>query len=243
MTQPGPRYPNMSIATHRVIVSKLVEKYGHEVCWPVIWYDPANLRINAVTFEVNKLNQLNQNLIPGSKVISQVNLDIFKINYLTDPHVISILKGTQVPDYIQEAGSALYSQSYDYITSVKDGFNTIDIDYLWHSNGSNEALEVSTFFVSMDNKPKADYLVGKFVENRAARAGAHQFRLLVKAASAFGARMKMVFVNTIGRTNEIRAEGNAFWFPLDFEQADRLHNGQMPNRENFGTLKEFLADL
>ena len=39
-TQPGPKYPSMTIGVHPEIYSHLRDKYGEEsVCWPILVYD------------------------------------------------------------------------------------------------------------------------------------------------------------------------------------------------------------
>jgi hypothetical protein len=241
--QPGPRYPTMAIEPHGVFFRDLQTKYGDNVAWPVVWYSMQGLRIDAITFEVNERNRVNAGLDADADIVQPIELPAFTIDYLENPRQIVPMNGAPTPNYLQQAIEDRYVSTYDYRARNRLHLATVDVDYLWRSGVANHAMEVSTFYVPMRDRARAEHLVNRFVEERPARLGAHHFHLLVRAAEAMGADMVMVFVNVVDRTPEVVEDGNAFWFPLDAAQATRLHNGQMPDRTNFGPLTDFLATL
>lgn len=238
--QPRPNYPSMTVVPHGVISRHLLDQYADSVCWPVIWYDQRTLEPQAITFEVNAQNIVNKTVSAQSPVFQTFNLPAFKIDYLRAGHPIVPLTSNVVPSYLRDAATG-FSRTYDYITSRSGHIKTIDIDYLWWRD-RNVGLEVSTFYKPMFSREEAMRLVGYFVEKRAARSTqSHQFKVLARTAQLLETEMKMVFVNTSGRSEVVIADGNSLWFPLDAEQAERLHQGLLPNRVEFGTLQAFLA--
>jgi hypothetical protein len=235
--------------SHTYIADTIYKKYGN-LFWPIIWYKGQNngLSVECVTFEVNKNNTMNTNVYKNSSIVQETNCSyVYKTNYKNPPKDrIEILGFHSIPLYIQESIRGNYNTSHDYITSTNStkGIYTIDIDYLWQTQLGNEALEVSTFYKTMDSKQTAEYLVKKFVEKRASKPGAHQFYLLAKVAKhIFNARLRMVFVQTERETSIIVPDSNVIWFELDENQAKKIHTGNMPDNLKFEPLEVFLDKL
>src|SRR4051812_40258832 len=129
MGQPRPIYPSMAIAPHEVITNNLKK---HQLSWPILWYTGPQATISSVSFEINSRNQINKPIDATSAVVRLISSNIYRINYQANPHVLDVLKGAAAPIYIQSAASDKYSFSYQYITTVRSNFNTIDVDYLWN---------------------------------------------------------------------------------------------------------------
>jgi len=246
MAQPEPIYPEMSVKQHSVVFDEIAKKYPKELCWPLLWYNPTTFDIYSVSFEINNLNNINLRVMHDWNVIQKIDASVCKMDYLKNPHELILLRGDSIPDFIKESVSKEYNKSYDYITgkSAKDNINTIDIDYFWDKDGKSFGLEVSTFYKKMFDKSEAERLISHFVKKRASVSNAHQFHILARASSILHASFSMIFVNTEEKyTTKIVEDGNAFWFPMDEQQAKRIHSGNMPDRTNFGPLNEFFENL
>jgi len=54
----------------------------------------------------------------------------------------------------------------------------------------------------------------------------------------------MACVNTKGKVdNNIKEDGNAYWFELNADQVDRLSKGLIPLNGHFGTFQDLLQFL
>lgn len=248
MAQQPPIYPNMAVAPHGIISMHLAAHYHNNLLWPVIWYYPnRNLHIDCITFEVNRLNTTNTYVSPTNPIVQTMNSPAYKLNYQAPNNRLTALNSPDVPDYLNVAVRGNFTHSYPFSSSRAHntyGISTVDVDYLWANKHGIQALEVSTFYMPMVNERRAIELVQHFIDKRAAILGAHQFALLANAAqNVFNANMKMAFVNTVGRTTKILPNSNVIWFELNQQQAQRMHNGQLPLHMTFEPLQTFLRRL
>ncbi|MEK4730034.1 hypothetical protein [Paenibacillus sp. FSL L8-0641] len=248
MAQQPPIYPSMAVAPHGVISMHLSTYYPNNLLWPVIWYKANSyLQIDSITFEVNAKNTTNIYVSTDNPIIQEINSPTFRLDYQPANNRLSILNEFQPPNYLNSAIGPSFEKSLDFSTSRLHntyGISTVDVDYLWANNHGVQALEVSTFFSEMYNRDRAIKLVQDFITKRASRPGAHQFALLAKAAqNVFSANMRMVFVNTVGRSTTILPNSNVIWFDLNQLQAQRMHNNQLPLNMIFEPLQTFLTRL
>lgn len=249
MAQQPPIYPNMAVAPHGAISVYLGTRYQNNLLWPVIWYRANNnLQIESITFETNARNTTNTYVTAANPIIQAINTPTYRMDYQPPNNRIAILNALQTPNYLNAAVSPNFSDSYQFSSSFVHntyGISTVDVDYLWQNNQGIQALEVSTFYMPMYDRQRAIQLVQHFINQRAARPGAHQFALLSSAAqNIFNANMRMVFVNTAGRnTTQLLPNSNVIWFDLNQQQAQRMHNGQLPLNMTFEPLQAFLTRL
>ncbi|TBX54825.1 hypothetical protein E0M27_18690 [Bacillus mycoides] len=242
----------VSAQSHGKLSDFINKKYQNSLVWPIIWYRKSTkeieIEIESITFEVNKYNSNNTNINEKHCIVkSMENIPTYKTDYTIDKELFRIqnLKNISIPEYIKESMDHNYEVSHQYVTSVlmKPPIYTIDVDYLWETASGVEALEVSTFYSKISSKKTGEYLISKFIEHRASKKNAHQFKLLAKACSQiFKARLRMVFFQTEKETSNIVQGSNVVWFELDLKQAERIHNGELPDNICFQPIKEFLKN-
>ncbi len=246
--QPKPRYPDMTTTQSPEILERLTERYGaSNVCWPVIWYWPDTLQLRFLTFEVNARNKTNAGLT--NRFFQRGQLPEYFIDYLASPpirHAVP-LTGQPFPD---PPGSTIvsgtYASTYDYRLSTNNpGFSTIDLDYVWNTgNRGYRGLELTTFFVPMTSEERARDLVLQFIEKRAARPGAHQFRVLAEVGVVQHVELRLVFVNVQGKgSTHLLPNSNVFVIPINTDTAAQLHHGELPDTYRFLSFKDWITSL
>ena len=225
-TQPGPKYPSMTIGVHPEIYNHLRDKYGEKnLCWPILAYDLGTLNVQYILIEVNSKNNVNK--LRKQPLLGPTPFPEYKLDYMISPRPRI---PTPLGHNIQWKGpldilSPKYNSSYDYVTQ-RGGLNTIDVDYVWQKpNGELFGLETSTFFMDMKTEKYTEYLVRKFIEKRASRKSAHHFYILSQAASKIGIQMSLVFFNVVRHTNIIITGGHVYAIPLNVTTAQKLHSG------------------
>ena len=242
------KYETMvSPQSHGLFSEFINKKYYNSLVWPLIWYrnEKNSLTVDTITFEVNR-NNINNYYIDDNHYILKVIEDtpVYKTNYnKIKEERIEKLNYSNVPNFIKESVEDTYTLSHEYVTSVemKPPIYTIDIDYLWYSSFGTEALEVSTFYSEIYSRKRGIYLIKKFIEERASKKNAHQFKLLVKVCEEiFKARLRMVFFQTEKETANIVPGSNVVWFELDSKQAELIHRGSLPQNIRFESIKNFL---
>lgn len=244
--QPRPTYPGMTTVQSQDIIQHLIAKYGNEnISWPVIFYRSDNLQPLWLTFEVNEKNTTNAGI--SSPFFQNGQLPEFSIDYLLSERQVMPLTDYPWPNPPgDEIIKGQHASTYSYVMGRNNkSFNTIDIDYVWRTrNLQYFGLELSTFWVPMNNVDRARGLVEKFIERRAAVRNAHQFRMLAQVAQMQQISLDLVFVNVKGKeSNEILTDGNVFVIPIDADTAGRLHQGCFPTRYQFLSFREWLSTL
>lgn len=244
--QPRPTYPGMTTVQSQDIIQHLITKHGNtNICWPVIFYRADKLQPLWLTFEVNEKNATNAGI--SSRFFRDGRLAEFFIDYLQSERQVIPLTDVPWPNPPgDEIIKEQYVSTYSYVMSRNNqSFNTIDIDYVWRTKGSQYfGLELSTFWVPMNNVNTARRLVEKFIERRPAVRNAHQFTMLAQVAQMQQISLDLVFVNVKGKdSNEILTEGNVFVIPIDPDTAENLHRGNFPSRYQFLSFREWLSTL
>jgi hypothetical protein len=244
------KYPEKSLC-QPAIVNQLTAKYGADnLYWPIFWYNPTDLRIQCISFEVNTINNTNNHISTTSPILASINgIPVCKVDYTKSYYQrITILKGNEIPNYIKISSYSKYSNSLEYTCDKKALYNyysTIDGDYFWIANGQLFGLELSTFNNSMINAKRPDYadhLVNQAIKKRFAIPNAHQLYILGSVAQILGAKMTMAFVH-IDSDQKIDESDKAYSFPLDKTQADGMHNGFMPHGKTIEFFNDFLIKL
>lgn len=226
MTQPGPKYPAMTIGAHPEILSQLRSKYGEKnVCWPILAYDLNTLDVQYIIIEVNAKNNVNRMI--EKPLLGPNPFPEYRLDYTISPRQkLPIPLGHKIPwKGSRNILSTSYNSSYEFVTR-HGGIYTIDADYVWKKpNGEAFGLETSTFYMDMTTEDYAEYLVRKFIEKRVSRKSAHHLHVLAKAASKIGIQMSLVFFNVFGHSNIIKTEGCAYSIPLNINTAQEMHSG------------------
>lgn len=224
-TQPGPKYPFMTIEFHPQIYNHLRDKYGEKnVCWPILVYDLNTLDVQYILIEVNSKNSVNRMI--EEPFLGPIPFPEYKLDYTISPRSkIPVPLGHKIqwkgpPDIL----STRYNSSYEFVTQ-RGGLYTIDVDYVWQKpDGGLFGLETSTFYMNMKTEKYTEYLVRKFIEKRASRKRAHHFHILTQAASKISIQMSLVFFNVVGHSNIIKTDGYVYSIPLNVTTAQKLHS-------------------
>jgi len=226
LTQPGPKYPSMTIGVHPEIYNHLRAEYGEKnVCWPILVYDLSTLDIQYILIEVNSENNINQ--IRKRPLLGPAPFPEYKLDYMISPRPrIPTPLGHKIPwKGPSDILLPKYNSSYEFVTQ-RGGLNTIDVDYVWQKpNGELFGLETSTFYMNMKTEEYTEHLVRRFIEERASRKRAHHFHILSQAASKIGIQMSLVFLNVLGHSKIIRTKGYVYSIPLNVTSAKQLHSG------------------
>lgn len=227
------------------MVNFLINDY--DVVWPIVWFESQNQNLKAVTFEVNNKNKVNRHVNASHKLLDSISIPIYKTKYNKTENTYELLKGIidESYNFIKDSTEHKFNNSHEYIENNNRNLNTIDIDYLWISDNKIRGLEVSTFFVPMEDRKTAERLVQSFVDKRCKyNFKIKQFELLSKCNDIFkDSTINMVFLNNKKCTIEIVEGYNAIWFPLDNKQIERMRLGKLPNRMQFDTLEKFINIL
>lgn len=237
MAQKPPKYPHMASCANPIIQGHLRGKYGNDhVCWPIVWFKNDNILF--YTFEL--IDYCDTNSLYGKRPVSLTSKGCHFVSYTDKPRIINPPEPLLIPSIGNK-----YDCSYDYIT--KSEYRTVDLDYVWEKKNKWTALEFTTWWVPFTSQKEAERLVST-LNRRPTWQSAHGASAMLKQIEAANdlavSRFIMACVNTRGKVdNDIKTEGNAYWFDLDPDQVKRLSLGQLPQNTNFGSFQDFLKAL
>ena len=235
--QMNPNYPYMTSGVNNIFTEPLIEGYGlNNVIWPIVLIRSNN--IHSYLYEVN--GQCNINSQTDNRPSSHSNLTNFFVDYTEDPR--SIIPPS---DELIELISDNYNTSYEAVVK-SDNFNSVDLDYAWKIGDKWKAMEFTTLWMPLKNKAEAERLIKMFVRRPSWRGpnGPHGIRTLINASIDLKIDYWMVCANSVkGVSNDLVTDGNAFWFPLNHENIDRILKGFAPVNSEFGTFEELIAWL
>ena len=233
MPQMNPNYPQMTSSVNEHITEPLIEKYGcQNVIWPIVLMSDST--IHSYLYEVNDICTINS--IDNNRPESATGIQSVFIDYTAKPREIIPLNEGLI-EIIDEK----FSNSYEAILSSKT-FNSADLDYIWLTENGWKGMEFTTFYKSFFNRGEAERII-KMMNRRPSwqgKNGPHAIRMLISAAIDLGVSYWMICVNTKGVSNDIVVDGNAYGFPLNNENVDRLIKGQIPLDAKFGPFKKLI---
>jgi len=233
MAQTTPNYPHMTSLSNRIVLEKLIEKYGYEnIVWPLVWMEGEPTMW--YTYERIDLSDVNSK--GDSRPVSKSGLSSHFVDYLSNPREI-----VPANPALNESVDLKYKCSYEYVIGSK--YATVDIDYAWLKDGSWRGLEFTTFWKDFSSRAIVEDLTIKMNRRPSwqGQAGAHGIRKLIEAANDLGIEYYLVGVNTTGGvSNNIKTDGNYFSFRLTHEAIDNILAGRLPDGYNFGKFSEFL---
>jgi len=215
----------------------LIERYGFEnVVWPIVIIE--NNKRLFYAYEINQLFDLNHE--SDNRPISSEGLaDIF-IDYASNPSRIVPSSEMLLP-FIKKD----FNCSYDFILTT-DKYASVDIDYVWKTSVNWKGLELTTVWVPLKNEVESERLVKMFNRRPSWQGvnGPHGLRKLIDACADLKIDYYLAVVNSINKvSNDLRIEGNAYWFPLTHENVSRIIANEAPNNALFGTFNELIEWL
>jgi hypothetical protein len=229
----------MASCANPVIQSYLRNTYGtKKLCWAIVWLKDNDIAF--YTFELNKYCDTNS--LTGKRPTGTTKNTYF-VSYVDDPRFTSPQEPLLLPSLDKD-----YNCSYEYITkSGQTDYVTVDLDYVWKRNGGWHALELTTWYVPFSDQEEAERLIST-MNRRPSWNSPHGAAALLKQIEAVEdlrvAKYIMGCVNTKkGVSNDIKVNGNAYWFELTPNQVARLGKGTHPDNGHFGTFHEFLQSL
>lgn len=232
MAQMSPSYPFMTSQVNEIFVNPLVGKYGFEnVIWPIAIVEK-NL-INCYIYEVNSTCSINSK--DDNRPSSKANLINYFVDYTSEPRVIIPPFEKLVP-FIDNS----FQCSYDFIVK-SDEFQSVDIDYVWFNKSYWKAIELTTVWKPLSSKEEAERLVKMFNRRPSwgGASGAHGIRTLINASVDLSLDYYFVVVNSKdGVSNNLDTNSNAFWFPLNHENVDRILQGHAPINSEFSNFSD-----
>jgi len=235
--QMNPNYPYMTSGVNNIFTEPLIERYGlNNVIWPIVLI--RNNNIHSYLYEVN--GQCNINAQTDNRPLSQAGLVNFYADYTVDPR--SIIPSL---DELNELISDNYNTSYQAVIK-SENFNSVDLDYAWKIGERWKAMEFTTLWMPLKNKQEAERLIKMFVRRPSWRGpnGPHGIRSLINASADLQINYWMVCANSVvGVSNELVTGGNAFWFPLNHENINRIMGGHAPANSEFGTFEDLISWL
>lgn len=235
--QMNPNYPYMTSGVNNIFTEPLIDRYGlNNVVWPIVLIKENS--IHSYLYEVN--TECNINSPADNRPASQASLINFYVDYTKDPRKI-IPPSQELVELIAEK----YNTSYEAVIN-SDNFNSVDLDYAWKADENWKAMEFTTLWMPLQNKQEAERLVKMFVRRPSWKGpnGPHGIRTLINASTDLNLDYWMVCANSKkGVSNELVTDGNAFWFPLNHNNIDRILRGIAPANSEFGTFEELIAWL
>lgn len=232
-----PNYQYMTSVGNKHIVQPLIDKYGfRNVIWPIVI-----IKDNAVELYIYEKNlAFDLNNENDNRPVSSTNLGSYFIDYTTDPRII-LPPFTELDPFV----SNTFKCSYDFILTRSD-YASVDIDYAWLTPNGWKAIEATTVWMPLSNKQEAERLVRMFTKRPSWQGsnGPHGIRKLISAVNDLSLNYYMVVVNSVNKvSNDIKTNGNAFWFRLTDLNIDRILSGYAPENSLFGTYNDFLEWL
>jgi hypothetical protein len=237
MAQMKPRYPFMTSAVNELFTNPLISKYGEKnVIWPIVLIKDD--KINSYLYESSEHCLINK--ANDSRPTSESNKNSFNIDYRDSPRKI-----IPASNELEELTKDEYTCSYDCVVNSPT-ISSVDLDYTWFDGDKWNAIELTTLWVPLSSKSEAERL-GKMFTRRPSwkgNKGPHGMRKLIDSASDLNLNYWMVCVNSVkGVSNSIVTDGNAFRFPLNHTNIDRILNGQAPNDSVFSKFSELIEWL
>jgi hypothetical protein len=234
MVQTPPKYSEMASRGNPIVESTLNSRYGeNNVCWPICWWKDGT--IQWYTYERNMYYKINS--IAGNRPSSISGKPNYFMDYAATPRIISPKEPRLIP-----ALESQYSCSYDYI--VTSPYSTVDLDYVWMKDDHWYALELTTWWVPFISQQKAEYLMTTMNRRPSWQGSNNSLIKQIEGAQDLNCHYIFGCVNTLDRvSNNLKTEGNAYWFDLNKDQVDRLTRGLIPQHAHFGTFHEFIISL
>lgn len=237
MAQSAPIYPHMASVANPIIQNFLRKNCKDNLSWPIVWLKDDN--IQWYTFEITKFCNINTHTTNIPQSVS--GKTCYLVDYISNPRIIIPSNKLLLPSI-----NPKYDSSYEYIIDTNT-YNSVHINYVWKTNDTLKALEFTTFYVDFTSKSKAESLVSQIYKRPTWKKGLGPKALEKQIEAALDlncSRYIMGCVNSTGNVNnEIKVNGNAYWFDLDSSQIGRLLAGNAPLNGNFGRFEDFLNEL
>ena len=231
-------HPNMARGHHTIIFDELYSRYTTNLVWPILWYHNGTLLF--ITFEVNENNNTNSTITSTHPILDYLpnEIEVYKVDY-TNGNIITPFRETTNLDIVRSSARPQFRNSHEYVTSPFVNYNTIDIDYLWISDGNVKGLEITTLFVPMISKEKALNLLNGIIMKRKGLP----LQLSNLERNPFNATMNMAIINNYKGTTNLIPDSNVLLFDLNRSNVDIIRNRQLPMDISFIEMEEFLSIL
>lgn len=244
MTTPSrPNYPEATRTPPAFILNHLNQTYGEaNVVWPTIVSRITGGETAAYVCDRNGLNLVNSD--GDNRPVSKLGVPNAFLDYTAEPRELP--EGAN-PE-LQQMISPRHNRIYDFMVdgASNQSYTAADIDFVWHTGERWKGMEFTTFYVDFASESAAHRLLSMMNRRPSWRGeyGPVAMANIIQAAEDLEIDLTMVCVNTVGQaSNAFRTDGNAYWFPLNAGQLQRLVGGMGPANASFGTVQQMLASL
>lgn len=238
-----PAYPDATQAPPDFILRHLNQRYNPEnVVWPTIVSVAATGQTVAYVYDRNQRNRINSG--GDNRPVSRQGIPNVFLDYTANPRVLP----PSAPQILAPMISRPHNRIYEFMVDAQSnrGHTAADIDFAWNTGQQWRGMEFTTFFVEFTTEAEAQRLISMMNRRPSWQGdqGPVAMQSIIRAGADLNLQLVMVCVNTIGKaTNRYRVDGNAYWFPLDANQLQRLRRGIAPVDASFGTVQQMLNAL